>query len=46
MSLAKGARMQGARFFTDVEVDEVLERTGPAGQRAVTGVRTACGECW
>ena len=43
MSLAKGARMQGAQFFSDIEVDKVLETTGADGLKAVSGVQTTCG---
>jgi hypothetical protein len=43
MSLAKGARMQGAQFFSDIEVDKVLEATGDDGLKKVSGVQTMCG---
>ena len=39
MSLAKGARMGGARIFEDVTVTEIMARNGTA-----TGVRTADGQ--
>jgi hypothetical protein len=43
MSLAKGARMQGAQIFSDIEVDRVLETTGSDGLKKVAGVQTTCG---
>lgn len=43
MSLAKGARMQGAQFFSGVEAARVLETRGADGLRRVSGVQTACG---
>ncbi|WP_299949794.1 FAD-dependent oxidoreductase [uncultured Ruegeria sp.] len=39
MSLAKGARMGGAKIFEDVRVDEILTKNGTA-----TGVRTRDGQ--
>jgi hypothetical protein len=44
MSLAKGARQQGAKFFSDIEVEKVLETVGADGLRKVSGVKTVCGE--
>ena len=43
MSLAKGAKMQGAKFVSDIEVERVLETVGPDGLRRVSGVKTTCG---
>ena len=43
MSLAKGARMQGAQFFSGIEVDRVLFSVGTDGLQAVSGVETTCG---
>lgn len=44
MSLAKGARMQGAKIVSDIEVDRVLESIGSDGLRKVSGVQTTCGK--
>lgn len=42
MSLAKGARMHGAKIFEGVEVEGVSEVVSQ-GSRRVTGVTTSCG---
>jgi glycine cleavage system aminomethyltransferase T/glycine/D-amino acid oxidase-like deaminating enzyme len=44
MSLAKGARMQGAKIFEQVPVLDVLVERRPGAGAAVKGVRTAYGD--
>lgn len=43
-SLAKGARMHGAKIFENVRVENVLERRTLYGHRQVDGVVTECGQ--
>ncbi|MFZ2504406.1 MAG: FAD-dependent oxidoreductase, partial [Nocardioides sp.] len=43
-SLAKGARMRGARVFERVRVTGIVTEPGPRGSRRVSGVQTDCGD--